>query len=102
MKKEKDDLLLGIGTMLRVSRQKRGLTRKAVAEKAGINPKHLGRIERGESNIKIKTLELLCTELEVSLPHFFRKALEYKKASVDARKGITYLPRMDLIKRDKT
>ncbi|TET16913.1 MAG: XRE family transcriptional regulator [Candidatus Cloacimonadota bacterium] len=101
MKEEKDDLLLGIGTMLRGSRQKKELTQKVVAEKAGINEKHLGRIERGESNVKIKTLELLCKELEVSLPNFFQKALRYKKAIVDARKGI-YLPQMDLIKKKKT
>ena len=101
MKKNKDDLLKAIGLLLRVSRKKQGLTQKAVAEKAGMNEKHLGRIERGESNIKIKSLELLCNELEISMPNLLRKALEYKMASFAARKRFAYLTRIDLSKRDK-
>jgi transcriptional regulator with XRE-family HTH domain len=101
MKKQKDDLLSAIGSMLRASRQRKELTQEALAGRVGINPKHLGRIERGESNIRIKNLQILCNELEISLPHFFRKVLEYKKTAANARKGATYLPRMDLIKRKK-
>jgi transcriptional regulator with XRE-family HTH domain len=101
MKKEKDDLLDGIGFMLRLSRKKRRLTRKEIAEKAGINLKHLGKIERGESNITIKNLEMFCNVLGISMPNLLQRALGHKMAKFAGRKRLAPLSQIDRSKRDK-
>lgn len=44
------NILTGLGRQLRTLRRARGLTQMALAEQADIGWKHLGAIERGETN----------------------------------------------------
>jgi len=49
MKKKMNQILLRLGGNIRDKRKEEGLTQEALAEKADINPKYLGKIERAET-----------------------------------------------------
>lgn len=52
---------------LRAERTKLGLSKRALAIKAGLDPKTIGLIERGERNPTLYTLALIATALEMDL-----------------------------------
>lgn len=52
-------------------REKCRLSQNALAERAGVSQTHLRRVERGEADITIGHLELLCDAMNVSLNDFF-------------------------------
>ena len=54
--KERSDLLLRVGTRLRVLREERGLTQEWVAERSGFSPKYISLIERGRRDPPLTTL----------------------------------------------
>ena len=54
-----------VGRRLRELRKKRRLTQERLAEKASVDLKYLGSIERGSENPTIGTLEKLATALSV-------------------------------------
>lgn len=60
-------LLERVGKSIRENRKERGLTQEELAEKADINPKFLGQIERSETNVSLITLSNICEALEISL-----------------------------------
>ena len=66
MKKEKK-LLERVGRSIRDKRKEKGLTQEALAEKADVNPKFLGKVERAETNISLLTLTKVCDALGISL-----------------------------------
>lgn len=66
MKKEKK-LLERIGKSIRERRKELGLTQEEFAEKADINPKFLGKVERAETNVSLITLAKICNALDISL-----------------------------------
>lgn len=57
-----------IGNNIRQRRKLKGLTQEQLAELVGTNFSYIGKMERGEHNIKIKTLEKVAKALDVSLP----------------------------------
>ncbi len=58
-------LLTNIGNLLKQKRVNIGLTQFEIAEKANIDEKHYGRIERNECiNIKLLTFIQICNALE--------------------------------------
>ena len=68
----KDDPdLLALGRELRRLREARDLTQEELAERAGLHPNYIGRIERGESNVGVKALFRLARGLKVSAGQFF-------------------------------
>lgn len=60
------DFLNFIGNNIRRSRIQQGLTLEELAEKTDLNYSYLGKIERGEKNITLLTLEKLIETLNIS------------------------------------
>ena len=56
-----------LGRRVRELRKKRGLTQERLAEKATVDVKYLGSIERGTENPTIGTLEKLASALSVKV-----------------------------------
>jgi len=63
-------------------RQQRGFTQNSLAEWAGVSQSHLRRVERGEADITVGHLQLLCDAMDISLAEFF--AAETKTDEVTA------------------
>lgn len=64
---KKNTLLKLVGANIRDARKKKGLTQEELAEKADINPKFLGKVERAETNVSVVTLSKICDALGISL-----------------------------------
>ena len=62
-------------------REKWRLSQNALAERAGVSQTHLRRVERGEADITIGHLELLCDAMNVSLNDFFYEEKEKDELS---------------------
>lgn len=56
-----------LGLRIRKMRKKIGYSQEGFAYHAGLNRGYMGRIERGECNITISTLSLICLALEVDM-----------------------------------
>ncbi len=63
----KNPLLVALGERLRELRARRGLTRKALAEAAGVSERHLANLEHGVGNASILVLQQVATALHASL-----------------------------------
>jgi transcriptional regulator with XRE-family HTH domain len=61
-----------IGEAIRNRRNAAGFTQEKLAEKADLNPKYLGEIERGEKIISIEALMRVAKAVKVPLRAFFR------------------------------
>ena len=66
-----DIFLKDFGKHLRLIRKEKGLSMEAVAYKAEIEYRQLGRIERGEVNTTLISLLRIAEALEVDLNSFF-------------------------------
>lgn len=60
--------------VLRSDRERQGISRTQVAQRAGISPDHLGRIERCEADPRMSVLLALATALGTSLGDLFAEA----------------------------
>lgn len=47
------------------------LTQNGLAERAGVSQTHLRRVERGEADITVGHLQLLCDAMNISIQDFF-------------------------------
>lgn len=56
-----------LGRRIRALRRLQDLTQEQLGEKAGINYKYLGAIERGEKNISIESLQKISSALGITL-----------------------------------
>lgn len=61
-----------LGDAIRVRRKKARLTQEKLAEKADLNPKYLGEIERGEKIISIEALMRIAKAVKAHVGTFFR------------------------------
>ena len=57
-------------------REQRGYTQNGLAERAGVSQTHLRRVERGEADITVGHLQLLCDAMNISLREFFAEESE--------------------------
>jgi transcriptional regulator with XRE-family HTH domain len=79
-----------LGRRIRSLRQTRRLTQQQLGERAHLNYKYLGAMERGEENPSLMVLERIATALEVELVDLFRFA--HEETNVKAlRKSIDQL-----------
>jgi transcriptional regulator with XRE-family HTH domain len=62
------------GERVRSLREKAGLTQEQAAERIGIHPKHLGRIEGGTVNVTFGTLIALAVAYQVSAEDLFAES----------------------------
>ena len=60
-----------LGERIRTLRRERGLTQHDLAEKAEVDSKYIGQIERAETNPTIKLIARIAEELNVSLAELF-------------------------------
>ncbi|MEW6682526.1 MAG: helix-turn-helix transcriptional regulator [Nitrospirota bacterium] len=63
-----------LGARIKELRKRRGWTQDQVAERTGIDPKHLSRLEVGAGFPSLDTLERLARVLRVDLKDFFEYA----------------------------
>lgn len=64
---DKDPFLAALGERLKLLRARRGLTRKALAQLAGVSERHVANVESGVGNASIQFLRQLCVVLNCSL-----------------------------------
>ena len=67
-----DGILNQIGTRLRKRRLEWGLTQAGLARRAGVSPRFLLQLEKGEGNISVSRLADVCSALELSLSSLFQ------------------------------
>jgi DNA-binding XRE family transcriptional regulator len=67
--------------VLRCERERQAVSRTQLAQRAGISPDHLGRIERCEADPRMSVLLALATALGTSLRDLFAKAEEAEAAA---------------------
>lgn len=72
-KVRKDRLLVEIGRRLREHRKESGFTQEEVAFRAGLNPRFLGCVERGEKHIAVARLLTVLAVVGTSPADFFAK-----------------------------
>ncbi len=65
---------MDLGRALRYYREIREYTQWELAEKAGINEKYYGKIERNESSPTIKKLEYICEALKIQVSELIETA----------------------------
>ena len=62
---------MDISKRLITLREQCSYTQNGLAERAGVSQTHLRRVERGEADITVGHLQLLCDAMNVSLTEFF-------------------------------
>lgn len=60
-----------VGERIKFLRDKANLSQNSLAETAGVSQTHLRRVERGEADITVGHLQLICDALSLSLKDFF-------------------------------
>ncbi len=83
------NLKSNLGRQIRKYRKKQGLSQEVLAEKIGIAPNNLGKIERGQNFVTDETLEKIVQVLAVKTKDLFDDEfqidiLQMKKELVDA------------------
>ena len=81
---------IDVGHRLRVLRDERGISMRALARRSGLSANALSMIERGLTSPSVSTLNKLATALEVPITAFFRKEpirdqIVFRKASERTR-----------------
>lgn len=71
---------MNIGKAIKLCRSQKGLTQKAVAEKAEISIAFLSMIEKGKRDLNFQTLETLAKGLEVPLNILIFMGMDNKEA----------------------
>lgn len=64
---EKNPFLVALGERVRSLRSRRGMTRKALSQAAGVSERHLANLEYGEGNASILVLQQVAGALQCSL-----------------------------------
>lgn len=64
---EPEDARHVVGRMVREARERRGLSQRELAKRAGLQYSHIARIESGRYNLTIDTLERVCKELGLEI-----------------------------------
>ncbi len=66
-----EEFLLSLGARVRDLRNRRGMTRKILAQESDVSERHLAQLESGEGNISILLLRRITTVLNISLGELF-------------------------------
>lgn len=62
-------------------RRARGLTQRDLSERTGVHYVHIGRLERGEGNPRVSTLEVLAKVFRKRMVDFFTPPATAKRAT---------------------
>ena len=74
IKTDSNGRLRQLGAAIRAARHERGLSQEALADAAGIDRSHMGKIERGERNVSVLNVARVATALNVSLASLMASA----------------------------
>lgn len=74
IKTDSDGRLRQLGTAIRAARHERGLSQEALADAAGIDRSHMGKIERGERNVSLLNVARVATALNLSVASLMASA----------------------------
>jgi len=66
--------LKALGRAIRAARKVHGLSQEALADAAGIDRSHMGKIERGERNVTILNVARVATALSMKIADLLRDA----------------------------
>ena len=86
------EFLLFVGTRVRELRNRRGMTRKMVAQEADVSERHLAQLESGEGNISILLLRRIAEVLNVSLAELFAPRAEEQAEKQTIRRFLQRIP----------
>jgi XRE family aerobic/anaerobic benzoate catabolism transcriptional regulator len=86
------DFLLFLGPRVREVRNRRGMTRKMVAQDADVSERHLAQLESGEGNISILLLRRIAAALNISLTELFAPNVEEPAEKQTIRRFLERLP----------
>ncbi|MBR1942492.1 helix-turn-helix transcriptional regulator [bacterium] len=64
-------ILIRLGKQLKIIRKEKGLTQEQLAEKVGIHPTYVGKLEGGKSNLSALLLFKISRALGVKLSEIF-------------------------------
>ena len=67
IKTDTEERLAKLGAAIRTSRLERGLSQEALADAAGIDRSHMGKIERGERNVSVLNVARVSDALGMSI-----------------------------------
>ena len=87
---ENDELLNFTRHRIIAIRKESGLSQQTLAERADLSVDSVGKLERGEQLVSLKTLNKLCQALDIPLPAFFGAEVE-KSSQDNAQKTILNL-----------
>jgi XRE family aerobic/anaerobic benzoate catabolism transcriptional regulator len=87
-----DAFLLFVGSRVRELRNRRGMTRKMVAQEAEVSERHLAQLESGEGNISIVLLRRIAAALNISLAELFAPDVEEPAEKQTIRRFLEHLP----------
>ncbi|QPQ54384.1 helix-turn-helix transcriptional regulator [Allosphingosinicella flava] len=66
--------LLKLGQAIRAERKAQGLSQEALADEAGIDRSHMGKIERGERNVSLLNVIRIAEALQSRASHLLAAA----------------------------
>ena len=66
-----EQIQMALGTKLRQYRCIKGYSIEELSHKAGLNPAHLGKIERGERNFTVQSMDKIVQALGISYSQLF-------------------------------
>ncbi|MDE7433528.1 MAG: helix-turn-helix domain-containing protein, partial [Lachnospiraceae bacterium] len=72
-----------IGYLVRFEREKRGMSRKELADKLGFEEKSINNFEFGNSHISFKALNKICNIMQAPMDYFLVGYMENKSVAVD-------------------
>jgi len=61
------------GAVLKSVRVSRGISQEKLAFEVDLHRTYIGSVERGERNISLKNINLICNALKISLSDFFKE-----------------------------
>jgi transcriptional regulator with XRE-family HTH domain len=76
-----------IGKAIKQWRKVRGLSQRGLAERTGLHYVHIGRLERGEGNPTVSTLETLAKVLGKRVGHFFTPPAKARRQAPRRARG---------------
>lgn len=90
-KRSSEEFLLRLGSRVRDLRNRRGMTRKILAQESDVSERHLAQLETGEGNISILLLRRIASVLGVSLEELFAPNTQLAQQSSSEKQAVLRL-----------
>ena len=93
-KHSSEEFLLRLGSRIRDLRNRRGMTRKILAQESEVSERHLAQLETGEGNISILLLRRIVAVLGVSLEELFAPTNQSQSSSSQKQTLLRFIDRL--------